>query len=77
MQDWRRFANCLDTDPELFFPPDGAHGDVVKRAKAVCADCDVRMRCLQFALETPFREDHGILGGATVAERRLMRKGIA
>jgi hypothetical protein len=64
--DWRSGAACRDLDPDTFFPQ--AHsGPEVARAKAVCAGCPVRRRCLDEALR---RIPEGIAGGLTAAERR-------
>jgi len=56
-RDWRNRAACLDEDPELFFPigTTGTALDQIERAKEVCARCDVRGQCLEWALQT--RED--------------------
>jgi WhiB family redox-sensing transcriptional regulator len=40
------------------------------RAKAICAMCDVRAECLDYALT--IRELHGIWGGLTEAERNAL-----
>jgi WhiB family redox-sensing transcriptional regulator len=69
--DWWERAACRDADPDLFFPVSsvGPGHDEVERAKAVCAGCEVRRQCLQFALAT--RQAHGVWGGTTEEERRL------
>jgi WhiB family transcriptional regulator, redox-sensing transcriptional regulator len=68
--DWWSLAACRAADPELFFPVSGVgHGACeVSRAKAICARCAIRQRCLEYALET--RQPDGIWGGASEAERR-------
>ncbi len=74
---WRHEAICRDTDPELFFPV-GTTGQAllqIDRAKQVCAECTVRISCLQFALET--NQDSGIWGGTSEEERRNIRRQIA
>lgn len=72
--DWRHGAACRDEDPELFFPitETGPGARQVDRAKAVCARCPVRERCLEYALERGL--DHGIFGGTTETERRALRR---
>ncbi|MCZ2261384.1 WhiB family transcriptional regulator [Isoptericola sp. QY 916] len=70
-------AACLAEDPELFFAPEGrrdsaAEQDRVAQAKAVCASCDVRARCLEVALSNG--ESDGIFGGLTEDERRSLRR---
>ena len=64
---WRVLANCLGADPDLFFPERGAG---TKEAKAVCSGCEVRDDCLEYALERG--EKHGIWGGLSDRERRLI-----
>ena len=70
-RDWWRSAACQEADPELFFPvaPHGPGAGEIARAKAVCAGCQVRRECLQYALAT--RQLHGVWGGTTEDERRL------
>jgi len=71
---WRAEAKCLGSDPALFFPP-GTTGDPLvqaESAKQVCQSCDVRPRCLQFALET--NQDSGVWGGTTEEERKTLRR---
>jgi WhiB family transcriptional regulator, redox-sensing transcriptional regulator len=72
--DWRSSAACTDEDPELFFPI-GTTGPAVEQseaAKRVCARCDVREECLEFALST--NQDAGIWGGLTEDERRSLKR---
>ncbi len=74
---WRNEAICRDTDPELFFPV-GTTGQAllqIDRAKQVCNECNVRVSCLEFALET--NQDSGIWGGTSEEERRNIRRQIA
>ena len=40
------------------------------QAKAICRECPVQPECLDYALG--IREPHGIWGGLTEAERRLL-----
>ena len=71
---WRDHALCRDTDPELFFPigTTGLALVAIDRAKQVCAACEVRVECLDFALET--NQDSGIWGGLSEEERRTIRR---
>ena len=68
---WWLSAACREADPDMFFPvsPAGPGRDEVARAKAVCAACQVRRHCLQFALAT--HQAHGVWGGTSEEERRL------
>lgn len=72
-QDWRRKANCLDQDPELFFPVGntGPALEQIAEAKAICNECEVIDVCLQWALETG--EDAGVWGGRSEDERRAIK----
>lgn len=65
---WEDSARCAETDPDLFFPVVGAdHG---RAAKKVCGACDVRTRCLAFALTENI--GHGVWGGLTADERKQL-----
>ena len=44
---WQDKANCKGADADLFFPERGAS---TRKAKAICAACQVRVECLEFAL---------------------------
>ncbi len=70
---WHLNAACRGPESVLFFPPSSPERRDERelreaRAKAICAQCDVRQDCLDFALRV--REPHGIWGGLTEAERR-------
>lgn len=62
---WMLDARCREYDPASFFPSDGVGVD---RARRICAECSVRVECLEYALE--YRIDHGVWGGASERERR-------
>jgi WhiB family redox-sensing transcriptional regulator len=66
---WRAFSNCLDVDPDLFFPERGASQ---KEAKAVCQGCIVRKECLEYALDND--ERFGIWGGFSERQRRRLKR---
>ena len=61
-------------DPDLWFPNNGDRAGA-ERAKAVCIQCPVRERCLEWALAIGERE--GIWGGTTPSGRRQLRKAGA
>lgn len=66
---WYDEAACKGMGPNIFFPEYGNY----KRAKEVCADCDVRMACLESVLK--FDNDlDGMFGGYTPAERAMLRE---
>ena len=69
---WMTDALCAQTDPEAFFPPKGGSSATAKR---ICAMCDVREQCLDYALRTGQQE--GVWGGASARERRRMRRDAA
>jgi WhiB family transcriptional regulator, redox-sensing transcriptional regulator len=71
---WQADAACRDEDPELFFPISevGPGARQVAEAKAVCARCPVRDRCLDYAVANGL--DHGVFGGLTDRERRALAR---
>lgn len=62
---WRQLGACRGLDPGVFYPETDDEAD---QAKSVCADCGVRIACLEHALSS--REKVGVWGGATERERR-------
>jgi WhiB family redox-sensing transcriptional regulator len=70
--EWWEFAACAKGDAETFFPR-GRGIDLrrqVQAAKAVCAGCPVRKKCLSWALTMNVS---GVWGGCSEYERRRMR----
>lgn len=67
--DWQDGALCAQTDPEAFFPDKGG---ATREAKRVCMACEVRVQCLDYALEN--NERYGIWGGMSERERRRVQK---
>ena len=72
---WQLDAACRGPNSSVFYPP--SHPERreerelrERRAKSVCSECRVRGACLDYALE--IREPHGVWGGLTEAERRLV-----
>jgi len=66
---WQSNALCAQTDPEAFFPEKGGS---TREAKRVCAKCDVRQACLEYALDHD--ERFGIWGGMSERDRRRLRR---
>jgi len=66
---WQADALCAQTDPEAFFPEKGGS---TRDAKRICAGCDVKAQCLEYALEND--ERFGIWGGLSERERRKLKK---
>lgn len=62
---WKVRGACAGLNPEIFFPD---NDEVAEEAKSICADCSVRISCLEHALAS--REKDGVWGGATARERR-------
>lgn len=66
---WQADSLCAQTDPEAFFPEKGGS---TRDAKKICASCEVRAQCLEYALAND--ERFGIWGGLSERERRKLRK---
>lgn len=62
---WMLGGNCRDREPSFFFPSDGVGVEI---ARQVCAECPVKIECLEYALR--YRIEHGVWGGASERERR-------
>ncbi len=72
---WRARAACRSLPAELFFPAGELEDQAVvqsEEAKAVCAECPVRLACLEFAIAT--NQPYGVWGGANASERRSIRR---
>lgn len=75
---WRAEGACVSADPDLFFPISaaGKGAEQIAQAQRICASCQVRRQCLDFAMDT--RETAGIWGGTTPEERiRAQREQAA
>jgi len=61
--EWKLRALCREVDPDLFFPegPANVVHSRYKEAISVCAKCEVRRECYQYALDNNERD--GIWGG--------------
>lgn len=69
-----RKAACRGMDPDLFMP---LRGEMIKirTAKAVCAECPVRVPCAEYGMQLSHRFDtYGIFGGYTRSERETMMR---
>lgn len=67
--EWQQDSLCTRTDPEAFFPDRGGSS---RSARKLCAACPVQLQCLEYALAN--KDVHGIWGGTSERERRLLRK---
>lgn len=75
-EEWMDESNCASSDPEAFFSFDKV---VQERSKEICMGCDVRIKCLAFALINENKNDqvrYGIWGGLDPAERRKLQKKL-
>ena len=68
---WQERGLCAQTDPEAFFPEKGGS---TREAKRICQGCEVRDRCLEYALAND--ERFGSWGGLSERERRRLKRGI-
>jgi WhiB family redox-sensing transcriptional regulator len=72
---WWDDAACRGLDPTIFYP---VSEEEAEEARAVCQMCEVRVRCLEYALES--RERDGVWGGASERDRRRIirqrRRGV-
>lgn len=69
---WQSDALCAQTDPEAFFPEKGGS---TRDAKRICASCEVRDQCLEYALAND--ERFGIWGGLSERERRKLKRNAS
>lgn len=72
-EEWQLRAACRGPHSAAFYPPTSLERRDEKaareaRAKEICRTCTVREPCLEYALK--IRENHGIWGGLSEAERR-------
>ena len=76
--DWRAAGACVSADPDLFFPLSATGTPAARqaqRASRICAGCQVRQPCLDFAMK--HAEVDGIWGGTTSEERVRSRRASA
>ena len=68
--EWQEVGACRGADQDLFFHPQNERGLARLRrdraAKAVCARCEVRVECADYAIRA--REPYGVWGGMSEAE---------
>src|ERR1700729_425497 len=71
---WRSAGACMSADPDLFFPISSAGPGErqIARAKMICAGCQVRRECLEYALAHD--QVYGIWGGTTPEDRQRARR---
>jgi WhiB family transcriptional regulator, redox-sensing transcriptional regulator len=75
---WMRNAACKGKG-YLMFPKEHKDITYIVEARGLCADCPVKAECLEYALEFPPADMHGVWAGLTsrqlAAEQR--RRGIS
>lgn len=69
---WQDRANCIGADPDLFFPPRGNAGlQMLRQARQLCAACEVREECLEYAVAN--HESSGVWAGLSGRQLRAER----
>jgi WhiB family transcriptional regulator, redox-sensing transcriptional regulator len=67
---WQARAACRGLGTEDWFPTQGVSGEMLDRARSVCATCPVAEPCA----DAGDRESTGIWGGMTVQQRQRRRR---
>jgi hypothetical protein len=70
VEEWQSKGTCAQTDPEAFYPEKGGS---TREAKRICYGCEVRDKCLEYAIEHD--ERFGVWGGLSERERRRAARG--
>ena len=80
-RDWMEKASCAQVGGDMWYAEEGQPLHI-KRAKAVCAECPVRMQCLDYAMRHEAANErttvrYGIFGGLTPHQRNQLAKKVA
>lgn len=59
MPEWRKRANCLNLDVDLFFDDYEDDPEVGEFIDSVCATCPVKRECIEYAVESSASGVHG------------------
>lgn len=76
--DWMERALCAQVGGDGFFPEKGGlteparNAVSIAQAKRTCGHCEVRQKCLEYALEND--ERFGLWGGLSERERRKLQR---
>ncbi len=74
---WFDYAACKGLT-QLMFPKEHKDITYIAQARAICRECPVKPQCLEYALEFPPADMHGVWAGLTsrqlAAEQR--RRGV-
>ena len=68
--EWKQYGSCKEYDRRIFFSE--LH-QTIQQAVLVCNGCKVRKECLDYAIAN---NEHGVWGGKTERQRRLMIRRI-
>lgn len=70
---WTTYANCKGLTYKMF---PKAHKDIsyIPEARALCEACPVKKECLEYALEFPVADMHGIWAGMTSRQLQTEQK---
>ena len=71
MKRWQYEAACGEEHRVLMF---SELKSKVARMKAICAECPVQAKCLEFAMDPAWNITDGIFGGTTQEERDVIRR---
>ncbi len=63
-KDWFQLAACRGKT-ELMFPKQHKDITYIAQARTICRACPVRSKCLEYALEFPPADMHGVWAGLT------------
>lgn len=62
--DWTQHANCRGQN-HLMFPQHHKDANYIDQARQLCKTCPVHTPCLNYALEFPAADMHGVWAGLT------------
>jgi len=63
-KDWFKHAACRGLT-HLMFPKEHKDITYIAEARRICSDCPVKAQCLEYALEFPPADMHGVWAGLT------------
>lgn len=77
IQTWTAKANCKGKT-NLMFPQHHKDITYIQEAREICAGCTVQKECLEYALEFPAADMHGVWAGLTSRQlgAEQKRRGI-
>lgn len=63
-KDWFKHASCKGLT-HLMFPKEHKDITYIAEARRICSECPVKQQCLEYALEFPPADMHGVWAGLT------------